>query len=237
MEAGTPMPLIAEVAAELARLKAEGDMRAEAALLPSAGALRMRKHRASRHATSQNVTCDASDAEVTENVTEPAPSPLPLLSPQTPQITPTPLPHPEGIRAYTRGSISILVLRLVAAGSAAAIAARPKPKAATAFPCPEGVEPQHWADLLANRKSKRLPNTPTAHKGILRELAKFSDEDWPPGRIVEFAAERGWGAIFDPRQSNGNRNGQRPIHHRPSGNGFLDAVVDAERADRAGPRV
>jgi hypothetical protein len=108
-----------------------------------------------------------------------------------------------------------------------------KPAGPSSFPCPDGVDPEHWADILVNRKSKRLANTPTAHKAILRELEKLSDEEWPPGRIVQHAAERGWGAIFDPRPQNGNRNGKRPDHQRSRGNGFLDAVIDAERDDRA----
>ena len=90
---------------------------------------------------------------------------------------------------------------------------------------------------MANRKSKRLPNTPTALAGILRDIAKFSDDEWPPGRIVQHAAERGWGAIFDPRSRNGNANGQRHHQNGRSSNGMLDAIIDAERDDRARPRL
>ena len=164
-----------------------------------------------RHATSRDITLDT---VTTRDITsEPSPSPPPLLPPQTPPITPPPLPHPEGFNASTRKA------------------------RASAWPCPDGVDPQHWADVLANRKSKRLANTSTALAGILRDIEKFSDEKWPPGRIVQHAAERGWGAIFDPRPQNGNRNGKRPDHQRRSGNGFLDAVIDAERDDRARPSI
>ena len=160
-----------------------------------------------RHATSRDITLDT---VTTRDITsEPSPSPPPLLPPQTPPITPPPLPHPEGFNASTRKA------------------------RASAWPCPDGVDPQHWADVLANRKSKRLANTSTALAGILRDIEKFSDEEWPPGRIVQHAAERGWGAIFDPRPQNGNRNGKRPDHQRNRGNGFLDAIVDAERDDLA----
>jgi len=164
-----------------------------------------------RHATSRDITLDT---VTTRDITsEPSPSPPPLLPPQTPPITPPPLPHPEGFNASTRKA------------------------RASAWPCPDGVDPQHWADVLANRKSKRLANTSTALAGILRDIEKFSDEEWPSGRIVQHAAERGWGAIFDPRPQNGNRNGKRPNHQRRSGNGFLDAVIDAERDDRARPSI
>jgi hypothetical protein len=95
-----------------------------------------------------------------------------------------------------------------------------KPAGSSSFPCPDGVD----------------PDTPTAHKAILRELEKLSDEEWPPGRIVQHAAERGWGAIFDPRPQNGNRNGTGHNHHKRSSNGLLDAVFDAERNDRVGAR-
>ena len=164
-----------------------------------------------RHATSRDITLDT---VTTRDITsEPSPSPPPLLPPQTPPITPPPLPHPEGFNASTRKA------------------------RASAWPCPDDVDPQHWADVLANRKSKRLANTSTALAGILRDIEKFSDEEWPSGRIVQHAAERGWGAIFDPRPQNGNRNGKRPDHQRRSGNGFLDAVIDAERDDRARPSI
>lgn len=92
----------------------------------------------------------------------------------------------------------------------------PRLVASSTFPCPDGVDPTHWADLLANRKSKRLTNTATAYAGLLREISRLSDDEWPPGRIVQHAAERGWGAIFDPRERNGTRNGKRPHHDRPS---------------------
>ena len=67
--------------------------------------------------------------------------------------------------------------------------------------CPPGCETEHWRDFCSNRKSKRLARTNTAYAGILRDLAKFADSEWPPGRILQHAAERGWGAIFDPRKS------------------------------------
>jgi hypothetical protein len=98
-------------------------------------------------------------------------------------------------------------------GSSVVVERAPKP---FALPAGMGIDPQHWNDLLANRKRKRLANTPTAYEGQLRAIAQLSDDEWPPGRLVQFAAERGWGAIFDPRSS-GGPNGQRASNDRPSG--------------------
>lgn len=105
------------------------------------------------------------------------------VSPQTPLPKPTPTP---GI-------------------------ATPRTRKAGSFPCPDGVEPQHWSDFLANRQRKRLANTPTAYRRVVADLTKLADDEWPPDRIVQFAAERGWAAIFDPR---GKHDGQRNGHHR-----------------------
>ena len=72
------------------------------------------------------------------------------------------------------------------------------------FPKPDWADAQIWADFLQNRKSKRLSNTATAHKGFLADIARLSDDEWPPGRLLEHAVARGWGAIFDPRNRNGS---------------------------------
>lgn len=97
-----------------------------------------------------------------------------------------------------------------------------------AFPMPDGIDPQHWQDFLTNRKQKRTPNTATAHKRLLADLARLADEEWPPGRLIEHAAERGWAAIYDPRQSNGNAtNGTANRKHRQTAgkeDGFLSAI-------------
>lgn len=80
------------------------------------------------------------------------------------------------------------------------------------YPRPEGVEPQPWADFLANRARKKMANTATAHKRLLTDLARLADDEWPPGRLLEFAAARGWCGIYDPRElvvSNGRLSGSR----------------------------
>ena len=76
--------------------------------------------------------------------------------------------------------------------------------------CPEGVEPRHWADFRKARKAKRSIDSETAYEAVLRDLAKHSDDDWPPGRLVEHAAAKGWASINDPRKPmNGYGNGQQ----------------------------
>lgn len=67
--------------------------------------------------------------------------------------------------------------------------------------CPPDVDPAHWRDFLKNRKTKRLTNSDTAYQGQLKALADLSDDEWPPGRLVQHAAEKGWAAIHDPRTS------------------------------------
>jgi hypothetical protein len=122
-------------------------------------------------------------------------------SPQTPKINPTPS---------------------VCVGDAPARKARP-------FSCPADIDSQHWADFLENRKRKRLANTATAYQAQLRKLADLADDEWPPGRIVQFAAERGWGAFFDPRESHGISNGQRPANDFRKPHRRADEIDDAAR--------
>lgn len=140
-------------------------------------------------------------------------NPSPDKSPQTPKINPTPREHTHDARA----------------------------RGAAAWKCPDGVDRQHWTDFLANRRTKRLGFTPTAYRGQLKALDQLSDDDeWPPGRIVQFAAERGWGAFFDPRgRDSGRRNEQQRNGQGGSASGFgrtIDALVDFAREIDGGQR-
>lgn len=76
------------------------------------------------------------------------------------------------------------------------------------FPRPDWADPQHWIDFLANRKRKSLPNTATAHKRFLADIEKWTDDEWPPWRLLEHAAAKGWAAIYNPRESD---NGPKRI--------------------------
>lgn len=98
---------------------------------------------------------------------------------------------------------------------------------AVAWPCPVGVEPKHWQDFLANRKRKRGAKTQTALDGQLAALAEFADEDWPPGRLVQHAAAKGWASICDPRKPmNGYGNGQQHHSNRPSQTAVAYAILN-----------
>jgi hypothetical protein len=102
---------------------------------------------------------------------------------------------------------------------------------------PEGVDVGHWRDFLANRKRKSLPNTPTAHKRLLADLARLSDDEWPPGRLIEHAAAKGWAAIYDPREQDqrnvsGHRNGNRGGGRQPDG--FTAALRELQLGGQAG---
>lgn len=69
-----------------------------------------------------------------------------------------------------------------------------------AFPKPEWADPQHWTDFLANRRRKGRTNSPTAYKRFTDDIARLSDDEWPPGRLLEHAAAEGWAGIYDPRE-------------------------------------
>jgi hypothetical protein len=241
--AGTPADLVGEVALALATMQAEAKAQIDAALAPTKGALRTRRYR-KRLASSQNVTCDASDAPVTENVTPAAPSPPPLLSPQTPQTTPPPLPHPDRSIAYTCEAAR-LVLAVVEAGCRAAIADRTARKARWPkdMPPPAGVSEEQWAGYIDHRKAKREHLTPRAYQLLSNKLAAHADDEWPPGRIIDHIVERGW-TSFEPgwlHRTSENRNGKRTHHHdRPSGpiesrRRLREQLqVDAQRGDEPG---
>ncbi|MES2452510.1 MAG: hypothetical protein V4610_18315 [Pseudomonadota bacterium] len=107
-------------------------------------------------------------------------------SPQTPKINPNPR-VPVGAPARGAGP-------------------------ARRFPCPDGCDPNDWRDLLANRRTKRLAMTDAAYRKLIRDLAAQADDEWPPGRLLAHAAEKGWAQIFDPRDDprGASRHGNRP---------------------------
>lgn len=99
----------------------------------------------------------------------------------------------------------------------------PRARKGIDFPKPEWADGQVWADLLANRKTKRLTNTATAHRNFLRDIEKWCAETgWPPGELLMACVAKGWGAIFDPREKS-NGNGQRQANRKPV-DGFTAAL-------------
>lgn len=108
---------------------------------------------------------------------------------------------------------------------------------ADSFPRPDWADPAVWTDFLANRKSKRLPNTPTAHKGFLEDIARETEPGWPPGRLLEVATRKGHGAIYPSIKGTSNgRQLANPVasnggnRSRPS---FARIAFDAECAAHA----
>jgi hypothetical protein len=75
--------------------------------------------------------------------------------------------------------------------------------------CPEGVDPKHWADFLRIRKKKGCVDSETAYAAVIRDLETFSDNDWPPGRLVQRSAENNWAKIVNPRVSKYDRPTQQ----------------------------
>lgn len=109
---------------------------------------------------------------------------------------------------------------------------------ASAFPKPDWADVSVWVDFLANRKRKRLPNTATAHKAFLADIARLTDPDWPPGRLLEHATAKGWGAIYDPRQQtkpNGTPDVQ-PSNDQGPRNPYVRAVIANQAARSADER-
>lgn len=115
--------------------------------------------------------------------------------------------------------------------------ASPSPKERGAFPKPDWADDGIWRDFLVNRKRKGLPNTATAHRKLLADIARLADVNWPPGRLLEAATARGWGAIYESVKDEGNgrsaTNGMAGTR-QPSGrtgDGFINAIRES-RANR-----
>lgn len=78
------------------------------------------------------------------------------------------------------------------------------------FPMPVWCrDPQHWSDLKANRKAKKLANTATAHRQFVAAVERMATDEWPPGRLLEAIAAKGWGGAHDPRDDRNPGNDRR----------------------------
>lgn len=79
------------------------------------------------------------------------------------------------------------------------------------FPMLDCTDAETWGDFLRNRKAKRLPNTATARRKLESDLAEVSARTgWPPGEVFAACVAKGWGAIYDPRETTNDRPKQRP---------------------------
>lgn len=99
-------------------------------------------------------------------------------------------------------------------------------RAGCAFVKPEWADAGHWRDFMANRKRRRMTNSPTAYASFLADVARLADDEWPPGRLLELAAGKGWGSINRPDQD--HRNG-RPNTNGMGGNRGEARIVGAGR--------
>lgn len=87
-----------------------------------------------------------------------------------------------------------------------------------AWALPVGVSLQVWTDFLANRRKKRLTNTPTAWKGFLSDLSKVSAlTGIPPPKLIEQCTAKGWASINDPRDENDRRTNGLGRHQSSDG--------------------
>jgi hypothetical protein len=81
-----------------------------------------------------------------------------------------------------------------------------------AWALPAGVRLQVWEDFKKNRTRKRLPNTDTAWKAFLDDLARISMlTGIPPPELIERCTAKGWGAIYDPRDQRDERSNQNSL--------------------------
>lgn len=151
---------------------------------------RKRRQRAKDRDTDGTVTGQSRDTDGTVT-DQPSLSRPPLSSPQTPQQTPPTHTHPE------------------TPPRARASTPTRKAPAGDEFPRPEWADADVWRDFLSNRKRKRLPNTATAYRGFLSDIAKLATDEWPPGRLLEHAAMKGWGAIYEPDEMKEQTSGRQ----------------------------
>jgi hypothetical protein len=83
---------------------------------------------------------------------------------------------------------------------------------------PVGVSLQVWTDFRANRKRKRLGESPTAWKAFNDDLKRVSSQTGiPPPKLIELCTAKGWGAIYDPRTDNEQRTNTLGRHQPTDG--------------------
>ncbi len=152
-----------------------------------------------RHRERNAVSRDVTVTD-SDSVTDPSLSPAPFLSPQTPQTNPHPHTHPDKQSRARKG---------------------------TEFPMLDCTDAETWADFLRNRKTKRLPNTASAHRKLETDLAAMvARTGWPPGKLFAACVERGWGAIYDPRDKNDGISANRANSGQRAAKSGVAAALD-----------
>lgn len=89
------------------------------------------------------------------------------------------------------------------------------------------VPSEIWADWKAHRKASGNALTDHAERLGIKALEKLWNAGHDPTAVIEQSIVNGWKGFFEIKGSNRNGNAR-------SGNGFLDAVANEERRDRAG---
>jgi hypothetical protein len=91
------------------------------------------------------------------------------------------------------------------------------------FPMLDCTDAATWRDFLRNRKTKGLPNTESAHRKLVRDLAAMVERTgWPPGRVFQACVEQGWGAIYETDEMKGAGNGRSNQNIRTGGSSGPD---------------
>lgn len=103
----------------------------------------------------------------------------------------------------------------------------PRASKPPAYPRPPWADQQVWTDFLANRRRKGRTNTPSAYKRFLDDINRYSDDEWPPGRLLEHAAAEGWAGIYDPREKRNGRSGTHPMGRNQSSSDGLGSNARA----------
>lgn len=112
---------------------------------------------------------------------------------------------------------------------------------ATDFEKPDGIEDQPWKDFLVNRKGgggrRGVPNTPTAHKKMMDDLARISAKTGLTfNQLIELAAAKGWQGIYEPKDDDyADARVSRPAaqYQEPS-NPLVRAAIKREAGRRSG---
>jgi hypothetical protein len=64
-----------------------------------------------------------------------------------------------------------------------------------AFPPPNGVSDEVWADFLRSPKRRKAGMSKTAYSGICNNLVLLAEHGFPPGEMIALAVERGWTTV------------------------------------------
>ena len=98
------------------------------------------------------------------------------------------------------------------------------------FPRPDWADPEVWSDWMDVRKTKKGRNTATAHKGFLSDIARLVNDEWPPGRLLEYAVQKSWAGIYAPKEGypHHDQNIRAGSGQQPDKRSGLAKALDAE---------